>query len=92
MNSHLDRCLILAQEIDNWHRYRGKKEWLRFLRGEHLTPLQAIWAGCYRCSSAYDAGKGCKVSDCPLTLFTPYREGKNSPRKRAKETLSDQRV
>lgn len=50
----------------------GKAEFLRHLNGERLTARQRLNAACFRCSSGYDTGIGCKVTDCPLCPLNPY--------------------
>lgn len=50
----------------------GKAEFLRHLNGERLTARQRLSAACFRCSSGYDTGIGCKVTDCPLYPLNPY--------------------
>jgi len=53
----------------------GRKEYFRFLREEKLTPLQAILAKCYECMGYYEGGTcDCKIPDCPLYPFMPYRK------------------
>lgn len=55
---------------------KGKAEFVRHLRGERLTPQQVINAMCCRCSSGYDTGKGCTVSECPGVQRNPYNREK----------------
>jgi hypothetical protein len=50
----------------------GKIDLIKHCRGEHLTQRQRIRAMCYRCSSGYDTGKGCRVMSCPLQPLNPY--------------------
>ena len=53
---------------------KGRKELLRHLKGGRLTPKQAALAKCYECSCRYADGKNsCKMPDCPLFPFMPYR-------------------
>lgn len=64
---------------------RGKKELIRHHCGERLTFKEAIQAKCYDCVGYYSDGKNdCKISDCPLYGFMPYRKDKP-----AKKVLSD---
>lgn len=51
---------------------KGKTDLLNFYHGKRLTQRQAIAANCCRCSSGYDSGFGCNVSDCPLNPYNPY--------------------
>lgn len=50
----------------------GQIDLIKHCRGEQLTQRQRIRATCYRCSSGYDTGKGCKVMTCPLQPLNPY--------------------
>jgi hypothetical protein len=53
---------------------RGKKEHMKFKRGESLTRHEAILAQCYECCGYYADGKGdCKSTLCPLYQYMPYR-------------------
>ena len=54
-------------------RFRGKKELLRHLGGETLTPKQMVLAKCYECMGYYaDGGIDCGIENCPLYPFMPY--------------------
>lgn len=73
-------------DIENYGQTaRGKKELIKHLNGERLTFKEAIYAICYNCSGYYSDGKvDCKMPDCPLYGFMPYRTDKP-----AKRRLSD---
>ena len=59
---------------------RGMKHLVRHLEGKELTQNQAIEANCYGCMGGYTDGKqDCKIPECSLHPFMPYREG--GPRK-----------
>lgn len=49
----------------------GKAEYMRFLRGEHLTRDEAIKARCYECVGGEDADP-CNVKNCALTLYCQW--------------------
>lgn len=52
---------------------QGKKEILKYLKGNRLTLRQAILAKCYDCMAFYADGRNdCKDADCPLYPFMPY--------------------
>lgn len=54
--------------------YKGRNEYLKFLRGERVTRKEAILAECYACQGFYVDGKyDCKSVLCPLYAFYPYR-------------------
>lgn len=54
---------------------KGKNELAKYLRGERLTRKQALLARCYDCMGGYTDGKySCKIVNCPLYPFMPYRE------------------
>ena len=55
---------------------RGRKELLKHLDGERLTMKQAILAKCYGCMGYFSDGRqDCKIDECPLYPFMPFREG-----------------
>lgn len=59
-------------------RARGRKEFERHLRGERLTPSEAILAKCYICRVGYADGKyDCVITMCSLYPFMPYEHIKN---------------
>ena len=52
----------------------GRTQYVRYLKGDRLTQRQAIIAKCYECMGYYvDGRRDCKMSDCPLYPFMPYR-------------------
>jgi hypothetical protein len=52
----------------------GRKELMNYLKGKVLTVDQAVLARCYDCMSYYaDGAADCKMPECPLYLFMPYR-------------------
>lgn len=57
-------------------RRKGQAELIKHLAGERLTAQQTINAICFRCSSGYDTGLGCTVSDCPGVRRNPYNASK----------------
>jgi hypothetical protein len=67
----------MLQIPKNGLRAKGKKELESHLRGEKLTPLQALLANCYWCMCGYVDGKrDCENQTCPMYCRMPYR-GKN---------------
>ena len=57
----------------------GRKEFERHRSGGRLTQRQAIIARCFDCCGGYVDGKvDCKLTECPLYPFMPYRE-QNDP-------------
>jgi hypothetical protein len=55
---------------------KGKMYLLKYLDGETLTSRGAVLAKCYECTGMYMDGKvDCKIKDCPLYPYMPYREG-----------------
>jgi hypothetical protein len=75
---------------------KGQQELIRYLNGERLTMKQAILAKCYDCLGGYcDAKNDCKVPNCSLYGFMPYRENKEiRPKKERsqKQTNNDERL
>lgn len=56
--------------------FRGRNELLKHLSGTKITARQAITAKCYECNGYYADGKAdCKMQDCSLYPWMPYREG-----------------
>lgn len=59
---------------DKMPSFAGRNEWLKHRGGKKLTRNQAIKAKCYDCMGYYVDGKcDCKMPDCSLYLFNPYR-------------------
>jgi hypothetical protein len=55
---------------------KGKKEYLKYLKGGRLSAKQAILANCYVCMGYFSDGKDdCKIKSCSLYDFMPYKEG-----------------
>jgi hypothetical protein len=55
---------------------RGKREYLAFLRGEHLTLKQRVLANCYECTGMYTDGReDCEMETCAFHVYMPYRKG-----------------
>jgi len=56
---------------------RGKREYLAFLRGEHLTLKQRVLANCYECTGMYTDGReDCdQMETCVFHVYMPYRKG-----------------
>jgi len=62
---------------------QGKKDVLKYWRGERLTRNQAILGKCYDCMGFYiDGRRDCKMPRCTLYDFMPFRKDK-PPGKRA---------
>lgn len=54
----------------------GKTNLLKHVSGQKLTARQAIIAKCCDCMGYYADGRmDCKMPDCSLYPFMPYREG-----------------
>ena len=61
----------------------AKSLYLKYLRGEVLTPMQTIRCKCYDCMGFCADGKlDCKVPLCPIYAFMPYRDDKPKREKR----------
>ena len=68
--------LLVDETMLNQKSVKGFVSWKRFQEGSHITRKQAILAKCYDCMGYYaDFGldKDCKVKDCPLYPYHPYR-------------------
>lgn len=53
---------------------KGRKEYLRFTKGQRLTRQETIAAKCYECMAFYvDGIYDCEISDCPLYPYNPVR-------------------
>lgn len=72
---------------------RGKREYLKHLKGESLTLKQAQLAHCYSCSLLEDGRKGCTIFDCELYPFMAYNPNKKKESRpmteEQKKVLSD---
>jgi len=52
----------------------GRTHYLRFLRGEKLTYMEAVLAKCAECNCGYIDGRyDCEIPACPLYQFMPYK-------------------
>lgn len=57
---------------------QGRKELLRYLKGKDLTLHQAVLARCYDCMSYFaDGAADCKIPECPLYPYMPFRTLRN---------------
>jgi hypothetical protein len=66
--------------------HRGKRELLKHTDGRELTYKEAVSAKCFECCCGYlDGRHDCKVPDCPIYGFMPYREIKPTRAKRGTE-------
>jgi hypothetical protein len=73
-------------DIRTWPEHRGKRELLKYMNGQELTYKEAVTAKCFECMCGFIDGRcDCKVSDCPLYGFQPYREEKPVRAKRGTE-------
>lgn len=55
-------------------RFIGRNEMIYYLSGKKLPKWKAVKAKCYECMSGYPDGKmDCRIPDCPLYPFMPYR-------------------
>jgi len=71
---------------------KGKKEYVAFLKGKELTPMQAILANCYECTGYYiDNRKDCKSDYCPFHPFMYYREDKTKKKSTRKPMTDEQK-
>lgn len=69
---------------------RGRKELLKYLNGEKLSPTQTILAKCYECCNYFRDGRlDCGVDACPNYAYMPYNP--NRP-KRTRNLTAEQRA
>ena len=55
-------------------RAKGRKEFVKFKKGEKLTFKQSILAKCFECMGRYIDGKvDCEVYNCPLYPYMPFK-------------------
>lgn len=56
-----------VEDVAKGPRFQGKREYLAYLQGEHITHKERILAMCYYCSGHYaDGFLDCKNNSCPL--------------------------
>ena len=67
-NSRVDTALKNAQK---YPKQIGKADYIKFLKGGHLTRDEAIKAKCYECVGGEDT-EPCDVPLCPLTLYCQW--------------------
>jgi len=53
---------------------KGKLQYDKFRRGEHLSFKGAILAQCYECNGCEEGGEDCLGVSCPLYEYMPYRK------------------
>jgi hypothetical protein len=76
-----DRDEKIAQVEKFGKHARGRKEYLMFLHGEHLTLRQRSLANCYECNGYYADGKeDCKGDSCAFYPVNPYNPNKEQIR------------
>ena len=65
----------------------GKKELVKHLEGERLSPREMIIAKCYDCMGYYSDGRGqdCEMKLCPLYPLMPYKAGEKYKSKNISE-------
>lgn len=57
----------LIELVERGPRFQGKKEYISYLNGEHITHKERILAMCYYCMGHYvDGFIDCKIKTCPL--------------------------
>lgn len=56
---------------------RGKTLMIKFLKGERLSPSQAMKAQCFCCNGYYiDGLEDCEDHTCPIYPYMPYKNKK----------------
>ena len=59
---------------------QGQKQLHKHLTGGRLSYKEAVLAKCYECTGGYADGKmDCKVPECPLYGFMPFRDSRKKP-------------
>ncbi len=57
----------IIKDIGRSKNHPGKKEYIKFLRGERITPRERILAQCYDCMGYFSDGyQDCGITTCPL--------------------------
>jgi hypothetical protein len=63
--------------VSEWPRFTGGKELRKHLNGERLDLEEAVLSKCYDCMGRYvDGAMDCKIPECPLYQYMPYRDKK----------------
>ena len=77
MMTQEDRDEKLKQVQDLGKHAQGKKEYIKFLEGKHLTLSRMILANCYECNGYYADGKeDCECDSCVFYAINPYNPNK----------------
>lgn len=64
----------LTREYESNPVSSGRTQYLRYLKGEKLTYMEAVHAKCAECCGGYVDGRhDCGISACPLYQFMPYK-------------------
>jgi len=54
---------------------RGKSKLISYLKGEHITRKEAIYAYCYDCQGYCEDGKAeCEQTQCPLYAYSQFNK------------------
>lgn len=53
---------------------KGKLQYDKFQKGDHLSFKGAILAQCYECNGSEEGGVDCLGVSCPLYEYMPYRK------------------
>lgn len=69
--SKMDSALSWAETLT---KNKGVTDLIKHLSGKPLSLRQRVAAMCARCSSGWDTGKHCGVTDCPLHPVNPYSQ------------------
>jgi len=67
----MNRVLQRIEDVEKMKLRNGRKQYLKFLRGERVTRDEAIKAKCYDCCNGEDFHP-CRCSTCALIPFCPY--------------------
>ena len=69
----MDREAIIKAIETRGLNTRGKRDYLRHLKGERLTQRQAIAAQCYDCQGFCQDGRpACDIDTCALHPYSPF--------------------
>lgn len=67
----------LVKQYEDCPTSSGRTQYLRYLRDEKLTYMEAVLAKCAECNLGYADGRyDCGIPACPLYQFMPYIEKK----------------
>jgi hypothetical protein len=88
----------LLSDVNTWASHKGKREYVKFLKGNQLTHKETCLAMCYQCTAGYfDGREKCDNMLCPAIQYHPFTDytpekGKKKRERSAKQIEASKRL